>query len=254
MNKVFAIAQNTFREAIRDKILYAILFFALLMLASSLILGELSLGHNVKVTTDFGLTAISWFGILIAIFTGVSLVHKEIDKRTLYTIISKPIHRYHFILGKYLGMIFTALVQMLFLTLVFSLILLFQQQFLNFTIYSALFLYWMEIMLIISVALFCSSFTTPFFSGLFTFSIFLIGRLMPDIHMAIGKLDNPVGVAVLKLSTVLPDLQQLNIGVRIVHKEVVAPSYILSSSLYALCYIGVFLLLAIVFFSRRDFL
>jgi ABC-type transport system involved in multi-copper enzyme maturation permease subunit len=254
VTKVFAIARNTFREAIRDKILYAILFFALLMLSASLVLGELSLGHSVKVTTDFGLTAISWFGILIAIFTGVSLVHKEIDKRTIYTIISKPIHRYQFIAGKYLGMVITALVQMLILTLIFSLIMLYQQQFLSMYVYWALFLFWMEIMLIISVALFCSSFTTPFFSGLFTFSIFLIGRLMPDIHMAMAKLDNPAAVVVLKLSTVLPDLQRLNLAVRVVHNELVSPAYMLSATLYACCYIAVFLFLAVLLFSRRDFI
>lgn len=253
MYKVFAIAHNTFREAIRDKILYAILFFALLMLSASLILGELSLGHSIKVTKDFGLTAISWFGVLIAIFTGVSLVHKEIDKKTIYTIISKPIHRYHFILGKYLGMVWTAFVQMLFLTLVFTLIMLYQQQFLSFYTYWALLLFWMEIMLIISVALFCSSFTTPFFSGLFTFSIFLLGRLMPDIHMAMKQLDNPAAQFILSFSTILPDLQQLNISVRVVHNELVSAAYLFSSMLYALSYIGIFLLLSVVLFSRRDF-
>ncbi len=254
MFKVVAIARNTFREAIRDKILYAILFFALLMMFTALALGEMSLGHPVKVTTDMGLTAISLFGVLIAIFTGVSLVHKEIDKRTIYTIISKPIHRYHFILGKYLGMVLTAAVQMVALTTVFTVLILFQQQFIDFNIYLAVLLYWLEIMLVISVALFCSSFTTPFFSGLFTFSIFVIGRLMPDIYLVLEKTENPVIWLVLKVSTWLPNLTLLNIGEQVVHNELVPVHDLLSHSMYALCYIGIFLLLATMLFSRRDFI
>lgn len=254
MYKVVAIATNTFREAIRDKILYAILFFALLMMFAALALGEMSLGHPAKVTTDMGLTAISLFGVLIAIFTGVSLVHKEIDKRTIYTIISKPIYRYHFILGKYMGMVLTALVQILALTAVFTGLILFQKQFIDFNIYLAIILYWLEIMLVISVALFCSSFTTPFFSGLFTFFIFLFGRLMPDIYLVIQKTENPVIWLVLKLTTLLPNLTLLNIGERVVHNELVPVHDLVSNGLYALCYIGIFLLLAMAFFSRRDFI
>jgi len=254
MFKILAIANNTFREAIRDKILYAILFFALLILFVSMALGEMSLGHALKITKDMGLTSISLFGILIAIFTGVSLVHKEIDKRTIYTIISKPIYRFHVILGKYLGMVSTAFVQFFALTLIFTLLFFLQQQYIDFTIYQALFLYWMEIMLIISIALCCSAFTTPFFSGIFTFSIFLIGRLMPDIELVLLKTENPVVWVVLKAATGLPNLQLLNIGERVVHQEIVPLGDILSLTLYSLSYIGIFLLLSILFFSRRDFI
>lgn len=254
MFKILAIGRNTFREAIRDKILYAILFFAMLMMMAALVLGEMSLGHPVKVTTDMGLTAISLFGVLIAIFTGVSLVHKEIDKRTIYTIISKPINRYQFILGKYLGMVLTALVQIVTLTAVFTLLILYQQQYIDFNIYLAVFLYWMEIMLVISVALFCSSFTTPFFSGLFTFFIFLFGRLMPDIYLVISKTEDQVVRGLLKATTILPNLSLLNVGNRVVHGELISTTDVLVNSAFALSYIAGFLFLAIVFFSRRDFI
>ena len=254
MNKIAAIAINTFREAIRDKILYAILFFSLLMLFASLALGELSLGHNIKVMKDLGLSAISMFGILLAIFTGVSLVHKELDKRTIYTLLSKPIHRYQFILGKYLGMLFTAFVQLTILTIIFTLLLLYQQQFIDFNLYSAIFLYWVEIMLITSMALFFSSFTTPFFSGLFTFSFFIIGRLMPDIYQVLTQLKSPVTWIMLKTTTLLPNLQRLNIGPQIVHHEVLRADYLVSASMYAFGYIALFLLFAIVLFNRRDFI
>lgn len=255
MNKVFAIARNTFREAIRNKILYAILFFAVLVLFASLILGELSLNQGIKVTQDTGLTAISAFGILIAIFIGVSLVHRELDKRTIYTLISKPIHRHHFFLGKYFGMLMTAFVQVFVLTLVFTLLLFYQYNwgYIEFNVYSAIFLYWIEIMLITSVALFFSSFTTPFFSGVFTFSIFIIGRIMPEVEMIMDKLENPALWVLLKVSTALPNLQTFNITDKVVHGEIIESTYILSSTMYGLFYTLLFLLLGSLLFSRRDF-
>ncbi|MCB9637926.1 MAG: ABC transporter permease subunit [Myxococcales bacterium] len=254
MHKLLVIAQNTFREAIRDKILYSIFFFAFLLLIASIALGELSLGHQVKVTKDLGLSAISFFGILIAIFTGVSLVHKEIDKRTLYTLLSKPIYRYQFVLGKYLGMLLTAFAQLLLLGVIFTFLLLYQQKYVEFGIYQAILLYWMEIMLITSIALFFSSFTTPFFSGLFTFSIFLIGRLMPEIELLLKRTGNPIVWLLLKGSTALPNLNYLNVAQRVVHQEPIPPDYILSSATYTLLYIGLFLFFSSVLFARRDFI
>ena len=256
MNKVFAVARNTFREAIRNKILYAIVFFAILILFASLALGELSLGENFKVTKDLGLTAISFFGLLIAIFIGVSLVHKELDKRTIYTMISKPIYRSQFIFGKYIGMLLTALVQVLILSVVFTFLIWYQEGRLYSHLFAAIYLYWLEIMLITSVALFFSSFTTPFFSGLFTFSVLIIGRLMNDIELILQQLEHPVIWFFLKLSTVLPDLEKFNIGSRIVHMlhtEPVPTTWLITSTFYAISYIVIFLVLGMILFSRRDF-
>jgi ABC-type transport system involved in multi-copper enzyme maturation permease subunit len=254
MHKLLVIAQNTFREAIRDKILYAIFFFSFLLLLASLALGELSLGHHIKVTKDLGLGAISFFGVLIAIFTGVSLVHKEIDKRTLYTLLSKPIYRHQFVLGKYFGMLLTASAQLLSLSLVFSILLFYQQRFVEIAIYQAILLYWMEIMLITSIALFFSSWTTPFFSGLFTFSFFLIGRLMPEIEMLVRKLENPIVWGLLKISTALPDLSYLNVATKVVHQEPIPMNYLVAALSYSVFYIVLFLLAGMFFFSRRDFI
>ena len=103
--KIWAIATNTYREAIRDKILYLLLVFGALSIASSKLLGFISIGDDLKIIVDISLASISLFGALIAIFVGTSLVYKEVDKRTIYTIISRPIDRYEFILGKYLGLV-----------------------------------------------------------------------------------------------------------------------------------------------------
>ena len=103
MSGILVIARNTFRENIRDKVLYNLILFALIMILSSIVVGQLSLGNEVKIILDFGLASISIFGMLIAVFLGIGLVYKEMDKRTIYALLAKPVHRYEFILGKYLG-------------------------------------------------------------------------------------------------------------------------------------------------------
>ncbi|MBI4640616.1 MAG: ABC transporter permease, partial [Candidatus Tectomicrobia bacterium] len=120
--KIRAIAVNTFREAIRDRVLYSLLFFALFMIGSSALLGTLTIGEQVKVIKDLGLASISVFGLFIAIFVGIGLVYKEIERRTIYTIIAKPIRRYEFLIGKYLGLVLTLLVEVAVMAVGFSLL------------------------------------------------------------------------------------------------------------------------------------
>src|SRR5713101_8340318 len=110
MNRILVIARNTFRETLRDKILYNLVFFALLMIGSAVLLGSLTMGEQGKIIKDIGLAGINLFGVLIAIFVGISLVSKEIEKRTIYSIIAKPIRRYEFLLGRYSGLVMTLFV------------------------------------------------------------------------------------------------------------------------------------------------
>ena len=253
MNKVLAIALNTFREAIRNKILYALLFFAVVMIFSSMVVGELSLGHTVKVTKDIGLTAISLFGILIAIFTGVNLVYKELDKRTIFTIVSKPIHRYQFILGKYFGMLMTVGVQMVLMGVVLSALLVHKEGFIDYTIYKAVYLFCLEVVVITSVALFFSSFTTPFFSGVFSLAVFVLGRLVPDVLKLLEKIENPVLQVMLKLASLLPDLQHFNVVDEVVHGTPISAARMLWCTVEGVGYSALFLVVAAALFSRRDF-
>ena len=125
MVKILTIAVNTFREAVRDKILYSLLIFALLMIGSSVFISTLSIGDQVKIIKDMGLSMISLFGTLIAIFVGVGLVYKEIEKRTIYTIIAEPIGRHKFLMGKYCGLILTLLVEIAIMASGFFLLLFF---------------------------------------------------------------------------------------------------------------------------------
>src|SRR6267154_6856210 len=108
--RVFAIARNAFREAVRDRVLYNLVVFVLLLIAGAIFLGEISAGQEAKIIVDLGLSAILLFGVFIAIFVGVGLVYKEIERRTLYAIFAKPVTRGEFLIGKYLGMTATLFV------------------------------------------------------------------------------------------------------------------------------------------------
>jgi ABC-type transport system involved in multi-copper enzyme maturation permease subunit len=113
MRLVGLVAVNVFRESVRDKVLYNLVAFAVLLMAAAYLLGQLSAGQDVKIIKDLGLAAISIFGLLIAIFIGIGLVWKEVDRRSIYGVLSKPIRRSEFVLGKYLGLLLTLIVMQL---------------------------------------------------------------------------------------------------------------------------------------------
>ena len=117
MNRICAVAHNTFRESIRDKVLYVLLFFAVTTILGSKVLGWISIGQDIKIIKDICLTAMSVFGTLIAIFVGANLVYKEIDKKTLYTLLAQPMKRYEFMLGKYIGLMAVIVVSLAFMTI-----------------------------------------------------------------------------------------------------------------------------------------
>lgn len=119
MIKIFAIARNTFKEAIRNRILYVILIFALLMIGFAGIVSKLTIASREKIIMDMGFSSINLFGVAIAIFVGVSLVYNELEKKSIYTIVSKPLARWQFLLGKYFGLLMTVWVNILIMTLFF---------------------------------------------------------------------------------------------------------------------------------------
>src|SRR5580698_2801280 len=114
---VAPVAVNTFREAVRDRVLYNLIFFALLMMGAAILVGQISIGIERLVIVNLGLSAISIFGLVMSIFIGVGLVYKEMEKRTLYSLLAKPIHRWQFIVGKYAGLLLTLAVNTAFMTL-----------------------------------------------------------------------------------------------------------------------------------------
>ncbi len=254
MNKVQAIALNTFKEAVRDRILYAILAFAIAMIASTLALAAIGVGSGPKIVRDVGLGFISIFGVLIAVFIGIGLVHKEIDRRTIYTIISKPIHRWQFILGKYLGLVLTLFVNVAVMTGALMVLIFFGEGVWDVRLIAASAMIFLELMVITGIAVLFSSFSTPALSAIFTLSFFAIGRLLEDV-MLFGQLyAGPLGRTVIRgIYYVVPNLGRFNINDQVVHGlplgEVVSGMTIL----YGLLYILALLSLTAVIFQRRDF-
>src|SRR5437016_3877823 len=184
--RVAAIARNAFREAVRDRVLYNLVVFALLLIAGAILLGELSAGQEAKIIVDLGLSAILLFGVFIAIFVGVGLVYKEIERRTLYAILAKPIGRGEFLLGKYLGLCLTLLVNVIVMGVGLSLALIYVKRGWNplvARIWPAILLIYVELMILIGVAMMFSAFSSPALSALLTFFVFVIGHFSGDLKM-----------------------------------------------------------------------
>lgn len=214
MRSIAAIAFNTFKEAVRNRVLYVILFFSLIMIGASGAISQLSIAEHGRIIKNLGFASINLFGVAIAIFVGVSLVYNELEKRTIYTIVSKPIHRWQFLLGKYFGLLLTVYVNLFVMSYFFLFML-------HYRVYQGddgffvvvagslvkafgSFAYWgagaegstfvgtagvmpvivntfIELTMVTALAIFFSSFSTPTLSMFFTILTFLAGRLNQDI-------------------------------------------------------------------------
>lgn len=253
--KIYSIALNTFKEVIRDKIFYTLVFFAVLLLGSSVLMSELSVGERVKIIEDIALGSMSIFGVIIAIFVGIGLVDKEIQKKTVYTIVSKPINRYQFLIGKYLGLCLTLAVYVLVMHMFFLVTLYFYAGMLTgLEMLPAVLLTYMELLVITATALMFSTFSTPTLSAAYTMAVFVIGHLTSDL---LG-LANKTGTAFTKgllqvLYYVLPNLDNFNIRSQVVHAVDVKAGYILYAVCYGVIYVCLLLAVATTVFHNRDF-
>ncbi|MFH0926732.1 MAG: ABC transporter permease [bacterium] len=253
-SKIWAIMINTFKEAIRDRILYNLLIFALIMILSSIFIGDLTIGDQLKIIKDMGLACISIFGVLIAIFVGIGLVYKEISKKTIYTIIAKPIRRYQFLIGKYLGLMLTILVNVVIMSIGLFAVLYFTQRFVSWNLLKAITFIILELMVITSFALLFSTFSTPTLSAIFTLSIFVIGHLVNDLHLWGNRTKNvSIKIITKSLYYILPNLENFNIKGKVVYGEVISYKYMSLITLYGLVYILFIFLIASWVFQQRDF-
>ena len=254
MNRITVISLNTFRETLRDKILYNLVFFGLLLIGSSILLSTLTMGEQAKIIQDLGLASIDLFGAFIAIFVGIGLVSKEIEKRTIYSIIAKPIPRYLFLLGKYSGLALTLLVNIAIMAAGFFLTLVVSGVGVDPALLKAIGLIFMELLVITSVAIMFSTFTTPTLSATFTLAIYVIGHLTDDLRVLGGKLHNDLTKGVMDgLYYALPNLDFFNVKGQAVHGVPIEPSYLVSAVAYGVAYSAVILVLACLIFQRRDF-
>jgi ABC-type transport system involved in multi-copper enzyme maturation permease subunit len=253
--KIGAIAGITFKEAKRDRVLYLLFFFAALGIAASRVLALLTVGDRIKIIKDVGLASISLFGILMAILIGTGLVYKEIDKKTIYTLLAKPLHRAEFILGKFLGLVLTLFVMTLAMTVIFLAIVYAYTLRIEATLLVAIAYIFLELVLITAVAILFSSFSTPILSSLFALAFTLIGHLSWGLNVIIQRMAPGPGRALVRaLYAVLPDLENFNFKTEVVYGLPLPPAIFLSSFLYGVCYTAFLLGLAVLVFRRRDFI
>jgi ABC-type transport system involved in multi-copper enzyme maturation permease subunit len=249
------IAFNTFREAVRDRVLYSLIAFALLLSGAAVLVGEISIDIERLVVINLGLTAVSIFGVLIAIFIGIGLVSKEIDKRTLYTVLSRPVRRYELLVGKFLGLTGTLVVNTFFMAIgVFLALLYTAHKFekMDAWVLVALYFIVLQFFIVCALALFFSSFSTPLLSAVFTFALFIIGNLADDLRgfarMAPG-VEHWLATAVAYL---VPNFSAMNVISQVAHGVPVGRSLILYNTLYAFCYSTMAISGAVLIFQRRN--
>ncbi len=252
--KIRAIALNTFKEAVRNKIFYLLIFFGVFFSFSSKLISMLTIGDTLKILKDVGFASINLFSVLIAIFTGINLVYKEIEKKTVYFILSKPVERRDFILGKFLGLALTMFVALTIMISVFSIfILLLSGTFDPFILLYFIFLF-TELLIIISISILFSSFSTPILSSIFTIVLYLIGHVIWTFNEFKYKLINPIEkFFAYFIYYLFPNLEKFNIKGALVMNDPISIKIILSSLAYGIFYISAILLISIHIFKRREF-
>ena len=255
--RITAIARNAFREAVRDRVLYNLVLFVLLLTAASIFIGELSGGQERKVIVDLGLSAMLLFGVFIAIFVGVGLVYKEIERRTIYAVFSKPVGRGEFLVGKYFGLCLTLLGNVLVMAVGVSLALVYVSRGwdpLILKIWPAVLLIYMDLMLLTAIALLFSSFSSPALSALLTFLVFIIGHFSADLKsLAVSLGSTGARWLFTSLYYLLPNLANYSFITPAAHGHAPSPSFVFATALYALVYIVVILTVATLVFNRRNF-
>ncbi|HYP28887.1 MAG TPA: ABC transporter permease [Blastocatellia bacterium] len=255
--RISAIALNTFRESVRDRVLYNLILFVLVLVGASVFISQLSVDYESQFTSALGLSVMLVFGALIAIFIGVGLVYKEIDKRTIYSLLSKPVRRYEFIIGKYLGLCVTLLVNSAVMVAGIELALLYVNRGfvpLQVAVLPAAFLLYLELILIVAVALVFSSFSTPMLAALFSFAVYVIGHFSADLKLAAELSDSSLVRAVLTGAYyLLPNLANFSYIAEASHGQVVPLDTVMSATAYAIVYIAILLSASVLIFEKRNF-
>ena len=254
-SRILYIASNTFREAVRDRVLYNLIAFALLLSGAAILVGQISIDIEKLVVINLGLTAVSLFGVVIAIFIGIGLVSKEIEKRTLYTVLSRPVRRWEFIVGKFFGLAGTLAVNTFFMAIgVFAALLYVAHRFAgaDSLIFVALYFIILQFLIICSLALLFSSFSSPLLSAVFAFSLFVIGSFADDLRGFAALTHGLTRWIATGAAYLVPNFSALNIVTSVAHQQSISGQLILQNTLYALFYTTMALSGAVLIFDRRN--
>jgi ABC-type transport system involved in multi-copper enzyme maturation permease subunit len=267
MRVIRCIAVNVFRESVRDKVLYNLVLFAIMLMAISFLLGQLTAGQDIKIIKDLGLAAMSIFGLFIAVFIGIGLVSKEVERRSIYSILSKPIRRQEFILGKYLGLVLTLLVNIAIMTAAYYAVLGYmawsaggwfmpgwEAPAVDPRLLKAVAMIFLQLAIVTALALLFSTFSSPMLAAALTFGLYIVGHFNADLKNFETVVTAPPVVWLARaLYYVLPNLAPLDVKTQVVHALPVATTYLVWNTLYAMVYIAILLVGATMIFMRRDF-
>jgi len=265
--RVFWIALNVFRESVRDKVFYNLVLFAVVLTSASYLIGQLTAGQDVEIIKDLGLAATSVFGLLLAVFIGIGLVSKEVERRSIYGLLAKPIERYHIVVGKFAGLVLTLAVNLAVMTVALYAVLGFMAwqagplvakawdaPALDPAILKAVALTMVELSIVTAIALFFSTFSTPLLSAALTFGVFVAGRFSADLRNFHDVVNAPAAAMLAKgLYWILPNLSGFDIRSQVVHGQPVSAGYLALTTAYGLAYISILIVASSLIFSRRDF-
>jgi ABC-type transport system involved in multi-copper enzyme maturation permease subunit len=267
MMTVARIALNVFKESVRDKVLYYLVMFAVLLIGGSMLLAQVTGGQDVKIIKDLGLAAISLFGLFMAVFIGIGLVSKEVERRSIYSLLAKPITRPQFILGKFAGLVLTLAIHVTIMTAALYVVLAvynvwtipevkatWEAPALDPALTKATFLILLELALVTAVALLFSTFSGPMLSAAFTFGLVVVGHFNADLKNFDAVVESPAVVWIARtIYYAVPNLASFDVKSDVVHGLAVTWGFICLSAAYAVVYTGTILTLAMLIFARRDF-
>jgi ABC-type transport system involved in multi-copper enzyme maturation permease subunit len=267
MNRLGWIAINGFRESVRDKVMYSLVAFAILLMGTSYVLGQLTAGQDVKIIKDLGLSSIGIFGLFMAVFIGIGLVSKEVERRSINALLAKPVRRSELVVGKYLGLVLTLAVNVAIMTVALYLVLAYvglgeteyakqayEAPLLDPAMLKAVALTLVQLMMITATALFFSTFSTPMLSAALTFGVYVAGYFSADLRNFDQVVDSRVVQAFARgLYYLLPNLASFDVTAQVVHGLPVGFRYLGVTIAYGLTYIATLLVLSVTVFSRRDF-
>ena len=256
MRRAWVVALNTFREAVRDRVLYNLVFFALAMIAASILVGQVSIGIEEMVIVSLGLSAISVIGLLIAVFIGVGLVSKEMDKRTLYALLAKPVRRWEFLVGKFGGLVLTLTVNTAAMAIGLFLALKLVKtsgEALEGPVLVAVYFILLKLALVVALALLFSCFTTPLLSILYTVGLYIAGLFVTEMRtLQSDRMSQALRVAFRWLSYLLPNFENFDVMGAAAHGRAIPEMLIAQNTAYAVLYCAIVLTAAAAIFTRRN--
>lgn len=254
MNRIWAIIENTFKESLRQKILLLLVIFSILLIVVSIFLEPFALGEAPRILRDFGLAVSALFGVLVVIIIGSTLIHKDIEKRTIYTVITKPVRRSEIIIGKFLGLLLLIIILVCAMAVIQQLVIFFYESSFDFSLLIAIPFLILEIMILLGILLLFSSFSSPALSAIMGILFFIIGHASPDLKLFADQVKIPaMKYLAYGFYYILPNLENFNLRIDLVHKLPLYPDQILFSVCYGLIYTIFLIYLAIIIFQRREF-